>query len=112
MSLDKNIKGKLFIDELNITNVISGTSVNNLDIDSSGNVVIGSAGGSGSTSDSYWLSGGTVITLEFSDVTNAVTLSNSGFISLSCATNYTPSVGKINTLITRGDGTWNELSRT
>ena len=58
------------------------------------------------------LNAGTQLTLEFTNVSaNTITLVNSGFISLSGATNYAPASGKMISFITRGDGTWTEMYR-
>ena len=57
--LGRNITGNTadttYVDNLNIKTLAVGTSVNNLGIDSTGKVIIGSIGGSGSTS--YWSAG-------------------------------------------------------
>ena len=59
------------------------------------------------------MAAGTVIRIKFTGVgTNAVTLVHSGYINLAGAVNYIPAEGKIITLITEGNGTWDELSRT
>jgi hypothetical protein len=57
------------------------------------------------------LSAGTIITLEFTNVTVPVTIAHSGFINLVGAANYIPAQGALLTLITPGDGTWKELYR-
>ena len=58
------------------------------------------------------LNAGTQLTLEFTNVSaHTITLSNSGFISLSGASNYAPSSGKMISFITKGDGTWTEMYR-
>lgn len=54
---------------------------------------------------------GKIIMLEFSNITNAVTLVNSGFLILNGGVNYTPALNGGIVLYTRGDGTWRELSR-
>ena len=55
---------------------------------------------------------GTMLTLEFNNLSFSPTFVNSGYITLSGATNYTPTSGKTITMITKGDGTWKELFRT
>ena len=55
--------------------------------------------------------GGKIIMIEFTDVTQAVTLVNSAYLNLSGGVNYIPSASGGIVLYTRGDGTWRELSR-
>lgn len=58
------------------------------------------------------LNAGTQLTLEFANVSaHTITLSNSGYITLSGATNYAPTSGKMISFITKGDGTWTEMYR-
>lgn len=54
---------------------------------------------------------GKIIMLEFTNITNAVTLVNSGYLILSGGVNYSPALNGGIVLYTRGDGTWRELSR-
>lgn len=54
---------------------------------------------------------GSIIMIEFSNITNAVTLVNSGYLILTGGTNYSPALNGGIVLFTRGDGTWRELSR-
>lgn len=49
----------VYVPNLNIQTIGTGTSINNLGIDALGNVVVGSVGGSGATSFNYWTSGST-----------------------------------------------------
>lgn len=49
--------------------------------------------------------------LKFTNVTTAVKLVNSGYISLAGAADFTPAVNNMIGLITAGDGTWEELYR-
>ncbi|MFE3847137.1 hypothetical protein ACFX5D_04040 [Flavobacterium sp. LB3P45] len=55
--------------------------------------------------------GGKIIMLEFINVTNTITLVNSGYLTLAGGVNYTPAVNAVIILFTRGDGTWREMSR-
>ena len=56
--LGRNITGNTadttYVDTLNIKNVPAGTSVNNLGIDATGKVVVGSTGSGGTGSTAYW----------------------------------------------------------
>jgi hypothetical protein len=54
---------------------------------------------------------GKIIMLEFTNITNPVTLVNSGYLILAGGINYTPLLSGGIVLYTRGDGTWRELSR-
>ena len=76
-----NTADTTYVDRLNIKTVPIGTPVNNLGIDSNGRVVIGTTGGSGSTT-SYWSAG---------TGSNAITTLNSANIA---SGNYSIAMGE------------------
>jgi len=55
--------------------------------------------------------GGKILMIEFTNITVAPTLVNSGYLILSGGVNYVPALNGGIVLYTRGDGTWRELSR-
>lgn len=57
------------------------------------------------------LTPGTTISIKFYGIATPIILQNNNFIILSGATNYTPTEGSIITMITEGNGVWEELSR-
>jgi len=56
-------------------------------------------------------SAGSIITLDFTTLTSPITISNTAYISLAKTGDWSPSSGYWIQLMTKGNGTWVELSR-